>query len=279
MPPLKRLTGAAIRAVIDRQGSGASYATLARATGHSRAEVQKLCEAQGIFLRVSSTQGGTPAAEDRSAELGPPALVGRVKDIIWDPHSGKLPPIPRREYDGLVAEWYGTNRALGDRTPFDVAFRHHREHPQLESEFARAREELEQLRASGPFRRGRDEGFRKGYSDGYARARSEFSSKVQLPCALCGRPLLVDFGEHGKAKTPARALLDGYLGRRPPGPRSIVHVDCDDPGRGEGVIDESPENPNRWSLILADGKTIPTEGSAWSQRVERYRSGTPTGRT
>ena len=58
MPPLKRLTGAAIRAVIDRQGSGASYATLARATGHSRAEVQKLCEAQGIFLRVSSTQGG-----------------------------------------------------------------------------------------------------------------------------------------------------------------------------------------------------------------------------
>jgi hypothetical protein len=271
MPPVKRLTVAQVRAIVGRLGTTASYAAIARRTGHPAAEVRKLCEAQGIFLPARSAQGGTAPGDDRAEGMGPPTLVDHVKEVIWDPLSGRLPPISRREYDALLSEWYSSNRSQGDRTPFEVLFRDHRKRPRVEAELSRTREELGQLRASGPFRRGQEEGYRKGYDEGYARARSDFLSRVQLPCALCGRPVLVDFGERGGARTPARALLEGYLVRRVPGPCSIIHVDCNDPARGEGVIEEAPRDPNRWSLVTPEGKTTPLEGPAWSQLIQKYR--------
>ena len=269
MPALKRLTLERLRDLVDRLGPTATWAELARRTGHSTGEVRRLGEAHGIVLRASNRDAGPATPADRSEGLTPAGVADRARDIVWDPLSEKLPPIARRDYESLLGEWWAKGRAQGDRTPFDVLFRDHRDRPRLEAELSAAHEKVSEYRSSGPFRRGYDEGHRKGVDEGYAQGRTDSLSKVLLPCAACRQPVLVDFGEKGGAKTGPRRLLETYLLRDPVGPGSIAHADCAQRS-GYGIVVLDPASPDTWSLARGDGPVVRLDAPPWPELRRRY---------
>lgn len=274
MPALKRLTLERLRDLVGKLGPKATWAELARRTGHSTDEVQRLGEAHGIVLRQSAREAGPATPGVRPESLTPAGVADRARDIVWDPLPEKLPPIARSDYRSLLHEWWAKGQAQGDRTPFDVLFRDHRDRPGLEAELASAREEVRQYRSSGPFRRGYDEGHRKGVDEGYAQGRTDFLSKVLLPCAACHESVLVDFGEKKGAKTGPRQLLETYLLRDPVGPGSVAHADCARRS-GYGIVFQDRASPGTWSLAREDGAVVRLDAPPWPELHRRYLAALP----